>query len=559
MTKKLKIILFTIFIIVGCTSLTLYTELQNQKQQLQKRVDNRAKNIDYLIKMRQKNLIRVYTIRLNNIIKDSDFITHIKSNDISSLQKLLKNRYQAMQQERMGVDTLQLLSTDNTSLYRAHKPSKYGDNLTDIRELIAKANRTKQPQQGYEEGLYRVNYRVVLPIIYDNVHYGVLELGIDLRHVAKIIENIFKDSMTIILFNKKELEYFRAKSSLDKFDDNYLTFYKHKNLKDIKIDLSKKYISINNKIYSPKMDNTKISFGNKDTLVKIAYFFDVTEEIRDYQNTKDRILTGTLILIVLTTVLLYISFTLYEKELEELYKENIEKDKMLHQQSKLAVMGEMLSMIAHQWRQPLNIINAIIMTINIKKTKEELDDEELTKNLNSIKETTTYLTNTISDFRKFFDKDREADNTRVDSIFDKSISIINHRVSKDSVDIITNIEYTSAINTYKNEIQQIFLNIINNSLDEFESRSIAHPKILFSLKEVDKDYILATISDNAGGIDESVLERVFEPYISTKSKNGTGLGLYMSKVIVEEHLGGILSVENINGGASFSIKLKKEI
>jgi signal transduction histidine kinase len=531
----------------------LNSELQIQDKLLQQRVDNKRENIEHLIKLRQNSLLRVYTVRLENIIKSNSFKYYIKYPDRETIQKSLDYKFKAMRRENIGATTLQLVDKNNISIYRAHMPDKYGDDLTDKRELIKKTNAQKIAHHGYEVGKYTINYRIDVPIIYDGVHYGLLDLGIDIRYISKTIESVFKDSMALILLKNNKAQYLENNDNLNRFNNEYLVFYKNKKLANIEIDLTQKYIKVKNKTYFIYIDN------NSNSLIKSIYLFDMSNDIKEFEDTKDRIIIGTMILIIMTTILLYISFTLYEKELDELYRQNNEKDKMIHQQSKLATMGEMLSMIAHQWRQPLNVLNGVIMTMNLKKETDTLSKKDLTRHLEHMKNTIRYLSNTINDFRKFFDKEKNKDIAKVDNIFDKSIAIIDHRVNENSVSIIKNIEYLYPIQTYPNELQQLFLNIINNSLDEFEKNNIQNAQIKLNLSEIDDKHIEIRVIDNGGGIDDAIIDNIFDPYFSTKSKNGTGLGLYMSKIIVTEHLNGQLSVLNTDNGACFIIILPKEI
>ena len=243
------------------------------------------------------------------------------------------------------------------------------------------------------------------------------------------------------------------------------------------------------------------------------------------------------------------------KEIKKQIEENQEKDKMLLQQSKLAIMGEMLSMIAHQWRQPLNAINGVVMTMNMQKKLDLLDDDNFNKNLKNIKNSTKFLSNTIDDFRKFFDKNKKVSEIYLEDLIQKIINLVSHRINKSNVEIIKNCNCKKSISTYSNELQQVILNIFNNAFDEFESKKMEKPILKISVKEINNDFIEILISDNAGGIPKDIIHKIFDPYFSTKSKNGTGLGLYMSKMIIHDSLKGELYVQNNEDGAVFTIKI----
>jgi len=226
-------------------------------------------------------------------------------------------------------------------------------------------------------------------------------------------------------------------------------------------------------------------------------------------------------------------------------------------QSRQAAMGEMLSMIAHQWRQPISVIamgaNNMIADIEL----DEINPEEFKSDAQDIIKQTQYLSKTIDDFRNFFrPNSKQMESIYLDEVIENALKLIgksleNHdiRVKKDFT------QQTYRLYTYPRELLQVFLNIFTNAKDAFDERAIEKRVITISVKEVD-DTIILCLEDNAGGIDEAILSRIFEPYFSTKDvKNGTGLGLYMSKTIVEKHLQGVIKAYNKNEGACFEIEL----
>jgi C4-dicarboxylate-specific signal transduction histidine kinase len=250
-------------------------------------------------------------------------------------------------------------------------------------------------------------------------------------------------------------------------------------------------------------------------------------------------------------------------ELELRVKKSVEQirenEKMLVMQSKSAIMGEMLEMVAHQWRQPLTAIgmisNNILFNI-ILSEGEKMETNLLEIDLNDINKQVRYLSDTIDDFRNFFKESKAKQEVLIDEIFDKSISLLKKQFEHNSISIeIKNECEQTLLYTYKNELTQVILNILNNSKDAFEIRDIKDKKIVVSCTKKE-EIITIKIDDNAGGILDYVLEKIFEPYFSTKKeKNGTGLGLYMSKIIINKHLEGSIYAKNIDNGASFIIEM----
>ena len=240
---------------------------------------------------------------------------------------------------------------------------------------------------------------------------------------------------------------------------------------------------------------------------------------------------------------------------DELAK-NRAKDIQLIQQARLAQMGEMISMIAHQWRQPLASISATSSAIRIKSELGKLTKEIVFQQTDKISEYSQFLSETIDDFRNFFRPNRDKKETNYKSIIEAVKGIIgislDHKYIKLEILINENDNFIS----YPNELKQVILNLIKNAEDALIENKIKEPFIKLTTYNENGYYILK-VSDNAGGIPENIIEKIFDPYFSTKSeKNGTGLGLYMSKMIIQEHCNGILSVENSSEGAVFKICVK---
>jgi C4-dicarboxylate-specific signal transduction histidine kinase len=249
--------------------------------------------------------------------------------------------------------------------------------------------------------------------------------------------------------------------------------------------------------------------------------------------------------------------TLEEKVKEEVDK-NRQKDKQLLYQSRLAQMGEMMSMIAHQWRQPLASIASIALSLRLKTELGIVDKTFIQQKTELITQNTDYLSKTIDDFRNFFQPTKEKEITTFEKILNSVLDIANISLQNRNIKIYQKIEYNREIRIFVNELKQVILNIIKNAEDVLVERGIKDREIYISTYKKGSKIVLA-IEDSGGGIDNKIMDKIFEPYFSTKdSKNGTGLGLYMSKIIVEEHLKGELRVSNSQKGALFEIVLKDE-
>ena len=245
---------------------------------------------------------------------------------------------------------------------------------------------------------------------------------------------------------------------------------------------------------------------------------------------------------------------LQERVMAEVAK-NKEKTMQIIHQSRLAIMGEMISMIAHQWRQPLASISTISGTLSLDVMMDNYKADFFQKELESIDEIAQYLSSTIDDFRNFFKTDKELHNEEISDIVESSFKIIAPTLEAKKIAFINNIENDIFVNTYVSELKQVLLNIMKNAEDALVEKEIQDP-IIWIKGSQNKDFAELIIEDNAGGIPEDIIEKIFEPYFSTKkSKDGTGLGLYMSRIIVEEHCKGKLRVENGEYGAKFTISI----
>ena len=237
----------------------------------------------------------------------------------------------------------------------------------------------------------------------------------------------------------------------------------------------------------------------------------------------------------------------------------IEQEKLMSVQSKQAVMGEMISMIAHQWRQPLSTITLQISNLQIKEMLgEKATQEDRQNTLNEISNTVIYLSETIDDFQTYFRPEKELHKIELHELLQKAVNFILPRVRELDLEIKIINPQEICIETSVNELIQVIINILNNAVDIFISDKIAHPELIINFDE-DEKFVTIHIKDNAGGISPENIDKVFEPYFSTKGKNGTGLGLYMSQMIVQKQFNGHISVESLGNGTTFSIKIQKEL
>jgi nitrogen-specific signal transduction histidine kinase len=244
-----------------------------------------------------------------------------------------------------------------------------------------------------------------------------------------------------------------------------------------------------------------------------------------------------------------------EARVREEVRDNRKKDSIMIHNSKLAQLGEMMGLIAHQWRQPLSAISATATGMQIKFELDSWSMEYVESSLKHIEEYVQHLSDTINDFTDFFKPTKKREAILARDIIKKALFIMSPLLTKDSVLVVKKYSSDNLIETYPNEVVQVVLNLLKNADNALVKRKISNPEIYIN-EYVQKGKNIIEISDNAGGIDEQIIDKIFEPYFSTKNaENSMGLGLYMSRFIIEESCGGSLEVENIDNGVKFTIRL----
>ncbi len=241
-----------------------------------------------------------------------------------------------------------------------------------------------------------------------------------------------------------------------------------------------------------------------------------------------------------------------EIEVENRVAELREKDLLMIRQSRQAAMGEMIGNIAHQWRQPLNTIAVIVQDLIDAWDFGEINREYLTEKIDKSMSVISHMSNTIDDFRDFFLPDNQPMVFDLDKQIIKTINILKDMYANQGIKIVSRLE-PCKLTSYAREFSQVLINILNNSKDALKERKILKPQINVTLS-IQGDHALIEVQDNAGGIPVEIMDKIFDPYFTTKrDANGTGVGLYMSKTIVEKHMNGEITAENAEEGALFRL------
>jgi signal transduction histidine kinase len=234
-----------------------------------------------------------------------------------------------------------------------------------------------------------------------------------------------------------------------------------------------------------------------------------------------------------------------DKKIDEQLMESQKKDKILFQQSKMVAMGEMIGNIAHQWRQPLSVISTGATGMQMQKEYGLLTDEQFNKVCNDINTNAQYLSKTIDDFRNFIKGNRKKSIFSLKQEMETFLQLVESSIKAYHIDIILDIDNDIKVDGYRNELTQCLINIFNNAKDALKENNKDQAKIVFISTSQNNRDVIIKIKDNAGGIPNDILHKIFEPYFTTKHQSqGTGLGLHMTFNLIVDGMKGIIEVHN---------------
>lgn len=534
--KKLFTLLFTLSGIVLSFIVTflVYIESNDAKSKLER------KEVNYLLDNR-KNI-------LNDFLKDNfNIITSFSNNDF--FYNYIENqKYTSFQMFLRSIQS-------------------YDKNIENIRYIDAKGNeliKLKRIEYGsnyilnHSQNLINIKnediFKKVMTVENGDIYFTELQklnLNNEIKYKLSIAYKVYDDYDVLGIFI---LDFYLDDLIINLTSSNsFYTYILDKN--NCIIATNRDDINVNNNDCISKKENDLINkiqiFSSKNQKLFLA--FEGKEKLQDFFSELNN--TFILVLIIIIIISLYLSSFLANIP-NKLNEKILEQKKMFMQQSKFAAMGEMIAVISHQWRQPLNEISLLIDEIKLKFKYKMLTEDEINFLSKEIDDSLNYMSNTIEDFNNFFKPNKEKELFYIKDLFEESLNLLRSKITSKNISITIeqsndSIEYFG----YKNELKQVLINILHNAVDALIAREIENKNISLTYEIKDKNLILA-VQDNAAGIDVNIIDDIFNPYFSTKlEKNGTGLGLYISKVIIQNNMHGKIDVENINKGARFTITL----
>lgn len=547
--------------------LASYTEGVTENTKITKQLVSNSVNA--LIKLK----VEYYTNKFNYIFSNEQLLNALENKNRQKFYNIIKAQYERLSKINTDLFGMHIILPDNFSFIRVHKPETSDELLPEgKKKLIDEVNQTHKMVSGFGVGKFGYYFRINFPVFSKSQKYlGVTEVTLDLKGFTKHIrDDLFFDNTLLI----KNIQQKIFLNDLKKTKDNFVIYQ----------STSKVMTEVLSQLSTKETDRVNVANRHIELITlqlnqhsKILIYFDISSTLNKKMDFT-RNLWLFLILLLLLLMILWIYVTLYlsktinykinlelkeinsnlEKKIQEEVAKNREKDQQILQQSRLAQMGEMISMIAHQWRQPLTAIASTSYAISLKAQFNKLDRDTAIELSNNISDYAQHLSSTIDDFRNFFRPNKEKQETTYDEIINSVLNIVQISIQNKNITITQQLNCHENLLSYANELKQVVLNLIKNAEDILLSKEIEKPEIIISTYKTE-DKLILEIKDNGGGIPEDIMDKIFTPYFSTKiKKDGTGLGLYMSKTIIEEHCGGELSVSNCDEGAVFKIILGAE-
>ena len=458
-------------------------------------------------------------------------------------------------------------------------PLDYGHQISNKRHTIKEVQLTKKPIDSFEIGKNGSGFRFLYPITKLGKFLGTVSITFSELAITSSMMKQYNTLCNIIIKDANFDKDFLENSDLYKeahFEGflhntdviNELEKVAKKRLFEIKPALKTSRI-----LYTQGMQNIPYSLfiENQDVVVTTI---PVTNRITNKQEAFISILTKARAIAILNSnyytilalfIFLYLAIILLflQQKIKTLVeKETLEqimlKDKQILEQAKMAQMGEMIGNIAHQWRQPLSAISTVASGVKLNYEYNLLNEKDIPKNMDLIVKNVKYLSETIDTFRDFIREDKVKKEVLVQEKIDECLKILSASIENAHIDLIKDVDYDNPvlIKMKSEELTQVIINLINNSKDAILQNDVNEGWIKISQKSLE-DQLIIKVEDNGKGIRKDILTKIFDPYFTTKHQfQGTGLGLYMSKTIIEKYLKGKLEVKNTQSGAEFTIILK---
>lgn len=573
------LVIITIFYLSHKTTIKKHLEINTKENYLEyKSAYDRNKQIADLIFEAEINSNEILSI-----FKDAYSSNEKEKNQIrKKLYKALEEKYFKL--KAFNLKQLHFHLPNNDSFLRMHRPDKYGDNLSEVRETIKYVNENKKYIHGFEEGRIFNGFRFVYPLFFRNTHIGSVEISFSSLTMIKAIKKTYnknshflikKDIVNKKVFDSEKKNYIASPYKEFYYEKALLDMHKPIIIKENSEILTKKiYEGEPFSIFLKKFNIVKTFIPIKNPISKevVAVLCICKKDSLINKKLEEMIVIFIFTLLAISSI--FYLFFLQKKTNEKLkkindtldrrialeIKRNRKKDISLLKQSKMASITEMLAHIAHQWRQPLNVISTSSSGLILHKEMGKLDDESFDLYTKSINEQAQYLSKTIDKFKEFVDdQEEECKSICLQDKLNEIIDIVKVNFENEGIKIIRKYQKENLYTTVKvGDLIQVILNILNNAKDALIKNKPKNKEIIIAVKRKKHKNVLITIQDNAGGIAPEFEEKVFDPYFTTKHESlGTGISLYLSYEIITNQEKGKIYFKNKANGAKFYIELEE--
>lgn len=511
--------------IVVATLIFGFIEVSLQKESLLKLLQSEARSI-------AKSITFVSSDAL--IIDDNSYLIEFNSEYIKNSK---------------NIKTIIISKTDESVFVIKKDSWKFDTKLVEVFKNMQKETESFGILQSpiLKEKIFHFTY----PIYFSGISWGWLHLSYDLSAYNKEVQAIYLNFIYLlfsVLVLSVVVSYYVARMFSDPI------------------------ISLNEKVKNISYDNLSLELDitSDDEIGELTQTFnEMIKNLADsrkklkasHEDLEVRVQARTYELESANNSLKQKSLELSElnKNLDSKVKEEInkrrEQEEMLIYQSRLAAMGEMIGNIAHQWRQPLNALGIIIQNMNLSYMMKNLNDDFMNKSVNDSMKLTSMMSKTIDDFRNFFKPNKVKISFKLQDSLKRTMELVDSSYKLYNIKVQYEIQEDVLVYGFPNEFAQALLNILSNAKDALLENEVIEPKIIIKISK-DKKYGILAVQDNAGGIKDEILNKIYEAYFTTKNDgNGTGIGLYMSKIIVEQNMNGKVECSNTKDGAIFSLSI----
>jgi signal transduction histidine kinase len=552
----LSMVISLILIMIFSIFIGIYFILDKEKELLDKRYSDLSNNLSdkvYSLMDTKQNATLAIAVTL---VENEKVKKALLKQEIYDLSFLSNNLSKHTEFKNVW---FQLIDKDGVSIYRSWTADKF-DKIKNFRLDLQDLYKNPQIKSTISVGKYTIAFKSIIPIYHNEQFLGVLDIVTHFNSITKALNN--SDNLESFVIVEKE---FTKQLKGHSFSEIFLKDYYVANVtanKDILNYLEKQDLEIFFKLekYLIKDGNIIVNVPIIESGKKLANFLIIKKlesidilEIEQFKVHASWYLAFFIAL--LCSTISFLGYYIYSKKLKELnnslqktvsdeIQKNDEKNRILFQQNKMAAMGEMIGNIAHQWRQPLSVITTIASSLKLKREYGIIEEKDYDESIEHIIDTANYLSNTIDDFRYYFSPNKEKELFNTKFLVNRCMKIVSIDFFNKHIKIIDNIDELM-IFSYENELLQVIINILNNAKDELIKIEDEKKRMIFIDLYKEENNLIIKIKDNAGGIKKEIIDRIFEPYFTTKHKsNGTGIGLYMCEEIIEKHIKGEIKVSN---------------